>query len=57
MANTVTVRFLGNASALNTVIGRVDQRLSGLGRLASRVAVATGVAVGTAVGALSLIHI
>ena len=50
MANTVTVRFLGNASALNTVIGRVDQRLSGLARLVNRISIAMAVAVTTAIG-------
>jgi TP901 family phage tail tape measure protein len=46
--NTVVVRFLGNAAALNTVIGRVDQKLSGLGRLVGRLGIATGLAVAAA---------
>lgn len=47
--NDVTVRFLGDASALNTVLGRVDTRLSGLERLALRSATAIAVATGAVV--------
>lgn len=47
--NDVTVRFLGDASALNTVLGRVDTRLSGLERLAIRSATAIAVATGAAI--------
>jgi len=42
--NTVTLRFLGDASALNTTLGRVDARLGALGKVATRVGIGMGVA-------------
>ena len=49
--NAVMIRFLGDASALNTTLGRVDSKLSGLGKLATRAGIAVGVAAGTGVAA------
>tara|TARA_R110000787_G_scaffold72080_4_gene160560 strand:- start:1017 stop:3245 length:2229 start_codon:yes stop_codon:yes gene_type:complete len=45
------IRFLGDASALNTTLGRVDSKLSGLGKLATRGGIAIGVAAATGVTA------
>ena len=53
MSNQVVVEFLGNAKGLNTVIGRLDQKLGTLGKLVSRVGIAAGLAV-TAVATESI---
>lgn len=45
MANQVVVEFLGNARALNTVIGRVDGRFGALGKSVTRGFQAAGIAV------------